>query len=106
MPFPVTKVLKLDDLGSEWAGASISFSGLSFKQAREFSKLTFSDDSEADKDKNLDLLVKLLGEHFQGGTAWDGTALVELKAEDLPELPTEVLTKAITLLSSGPAQNL
>jgi hypothetical protein len=106
MPFPVTKVLKLNDLGSEWANASISFNGLSFKQAREFSKLTFNDDTEDDKDKNLDLLVKLLGEHFQSGKAWNGTELVDLTAEDLPELPTEVLTKAIQLLSAGPDANL
>lgn len=103
--FVVTKELKLDDLGEGWAGASIKFSGLSFKQAREFAKLTL-DEKEPDNDKNLDLLVKLLGEHFISGQGYNGTELVDLTAEDLPDLPTEVLTKAITLLSAGPDQNL
>lgn len=105
MAFPVTKKLELDYLGEGWAGAYINFSGLSFKQARVFEKMTL-DTENPENDKNLDLLLETLGEHLLSGKAWNGTELVDLKAEDLSDLPVEVLTKAIGLITAGPDANL
>ena len=100
MAFPVTKELKLDYLGSEWAGAYIKFSALTFNDMREFAKLGAKlDKDNPESEKNLDLTVEMLDAHFQSGKAWNGTELVDLQKNDLVELPVDALTKGIQLLA-------
>jgi hypothetical protein len=106
MAFPVTKTLKLDYLGQGWEDAYLNLSGLSFKEMRIFAKMGAEFDKEnPESDKNLDLTVELIEDHFIGGKAWNGSELVDLKKEDIPDLPVEVLTRAIQLLA-GTDQNL
>jgi hypothetical protein len=47
-------------------------------------------------------MIELLKDKFLSGQAIDETGkMVEVKAEDLVNLPVEVITKAISFLSQG-----
>lgn len=105
MAFVVKKHLKLDFLGEGWEQAYLDFSGLTFKEVREFSKVQVDTDNP-DNEKNLDLTVTLLENHFLRGTAFDGQKQVDVKKEDLGDLPVDALTKAVQLLVGSTDQNL
>jgi hypothetical protein len=100
MPFPVRKEIKLDFLGEGWTGAYLAFSGLTFNETREFSKLNLGGEN-TDSESNMDYVLELLQSHFLEGNAFDGDKLVDLKSSQLGDLPPDVVTKCIELLVGG-----
>lgn len=102
MAFTVVKKLDLSFLGEGWTqGTYLKFSAMTFSETREFAKLNPNTDNPAD-DKNLEIVLQLLQRHLIEGRGWDGQNIVEIKSEDLTELPPEVVTKAIELLAGTP----
>ena len=99
--FPVEKTLKLDFLGAGWnTGAQLVFSGLTFAQTKELAASVDLDDANANE-KNFELVVKFLTDHFIRGNAWNGTTLVNITSEELVDLPVEVINAAVKLLSGA-----
>ena len=97
--FQVEKKLNLGFLGQNWEQAEIVFSGLTFTQAKELSKVDFEN---SDDEKSTNFVESFIKEHFIRGTAWNGTQLVNLTADDLSELPVEVINKATEILVGTP----
>ena len=102
--FPVEKKLDLSYLGSDWQGAFVSFSALSFAETRQFAKSGLDADNP-DNSKNLDIVAELLEGHFLAGKAWDGQSLVDITASQVVDLPTEVITKAVQTLAGSTDPN-
>jgi ribosomal protein L13E len=102
--FPVEKILSLAFLGKGWENAELVFSGLTFAQTRELaSNVDISDTVSKDKnEKNFDIVVKFLTDHFIRGKAWNGTTTVDITKDDIVDLPVEVINKAVLLLSGQP----
>ena len=107
MAFPVEKKLDLSSFGEGWSGAFILYNALSFRETRALAnfKLDSTDTSAKENLDALDKVMDILSTHFVSGKAWDGTALVDLKASDLAELPIQVTNDSISLLSGAPSPN-
>lgn len=97
--FQVEKVLNLSFLGANWGTAELVFSGLTFAQAKELSKVDFDN---SDNEESTAFVESFLKEHFIRGKAWNGTQLVDITPDDLSELPVEVVNKAAELLVGTP----
>ena len=107
MAFPVEKKLDLAYLGDSWAGAYLSFSVLSFRETRKFGELKVNTENPTseDNDKNADFVITTLGDHFISGKAFNGEALIDVRKEDIPDLPMDVINKAIATLAGTPSPN-
>lgn len=104
MAFPIKKRLDLNDLGVEWAGCYIDYAGLTFKESRSFSANQF-DEANPESDKNIEFVLELLTSHFLAGKGYNGSAVVDLKATDLEELPVDVITRSVETLVGGPKES-
>lgn len=101
MPFPVKKTLKLDFLGEGWEGAYINFSGLTFKETRGFAAQKLNE-QDAEDPENVEFVLSLLKDHFLDGKGFNGTDLSDLTADDIEDLPVDVIGKSVELLAGGP----
>lgn len=99
--FPVEKRLDLGFLGGNWTGAELVLSGLTFAQTKDLTNVGVKD-NQNEAEANAEFVIKFLGDHFLRGKAWNGSALVDLTAEDIGDLPVEVCNKAVELLAGTP----
>lgn len=97
MAFPVEKKVDLAFLGTQWAGAELTFSALTFKETRELAGQNLDNPDKVAE--NMSFVTKFLGDHFLQGKAWNGTQLVDIKATELEDLPVEVVNKAVEALT-------
>ena len=90
----------LDFFGDEWKDCFIVFSSLSVNESRALmtQKLQSKEAQEV-----IDISIKLLGDHFLEGVAFDSESktLVKLKKEDLGELPSPFIESSILFLVGG-----
>lgn len=93
--FIIKKRLPLDFLGAEWAECFIDFRPFSIREVTTISDLK-ADDPNATR-KILDLLKT----RFEGGKGYNGQ-LVDLEADDIEDLPVEVLSRAVSFLIALP----
>lgn len=101
MGFTVKKKLDLSYLGEGWVGSTyLNFNGMTFAETREFAKLNM-DAEDPNSEKNLEVVMNLLKSHFVDGRGFDGTNVVDITADDLENLPTDVVTKSIELLAGS-----
>lgn len=105
MAFIIKKTINLGFLGTEWSGCNLIFSGMTFKESLGFSKMQF-DEKDAQNSESLEFIMNLVKTHFVEGTGFDGTAVVNLNAEDLENLPIEVISKSVEALVGGSDTNL
>ena len=91
------RMLSLKFLGKEWENCFLSFSSLTVKESRE---LMVSKIQSKEPATIIDLTLKLLKEHFLEGNGYDSEKkeLVKVTKEDLDELPSIVLEKAVLFL--------
>jgi hypothetical protein len=102
MAYTVEKKLSLSFLGGGWSEDTyLQFTGITFAETRELGKLNVTNDGSA-SDESLDLVLGLLAKHYISGMGWNGSEVVKIPKEDLQELPSEVITKAIELLVGAP----
>jgi hypothetical protein len=105
--FKIVKKMSLGFLGADWKDAYLSFYPVTISDIKnkfpEFS--TFQGEEVKDPKKvgqSVDKVVSFLKDKFIEGKViiMDGT-LIPLKVEELEDLPTEVLSKALSFLSQG-----
>jgi hypothetical protein len=101
MGFTVKKKLDLSYLGDGWTqGTHLTFSGMTFAETRDFAKLNINTE-DPNNEQNLEVVMNLLKSHFVDGRGFDGTNVVDITADDLENLPTDVVTKSIELLAGN-----
>jgi hypothetical protein len=98
MAFTVEKKLELAYLGNGWNGCFLRFNGMTFAETREFAKLNIAEGDPANEESLL-AIMNLLKSHLVEGKGWNGSEVVPITADDLQDLPTDVITKSIELLA-------
>ena len=99
MAFVVKKRFSLDFLGEDWKDAYIDFNLPSLKESLD-QNLPSEDQIKEDPKKYTLQMVDFLEQHFVDGQGWDDSGkLVQLKKEDISELPQSVFGKAFIFLS-------
>ena len=106
MSFKVVKRLSLGFFGEDWKDAYIDFQALTVKDIKEkfpeFTKVDEKDEKAALR--GIDTVLKLLQEKFISGKGISEEGrLVDLKSEDLENLPAEIISRALSFLSQGVA---
>jgi hypothetical protein len=91
------RILSLKFLGKEWENCFLAFSSLTVKESRV---LMVSKIQSKEPAKIIDLTLDLLREHFLEGNGYDSETkeLVKITKEDLDDLPSMVLEKAVLFL--------
>lgn len=99
--FLIEKRLDLSWLGDGWDGCYLSFNPLTFAEISKLSELNIEGaENDLQKSKQLtQAVIELLETRFIKGLGWDGSAKVEIEKDDIKELPMDVITQAIQLLS-------
>ena len=108
MKFQVVKRLKLDFLGEGWEKAYIDFNALTIRETQEYAEFAGLSVKSSAKEqlKATDKMLELLDSKFIKGKAFDGKTLVDIKKEDLLELPTSVVSKAVTTMTGDLSPNV
>ena len=94
----IARKISLDFLGESHKDDYISFSGLTFKEAKQL---------EATTENDIDSFFELLKSKFMAGQIVDDETgnTIKLTADMLEDLPVDVLTKAVERLV-GVEENL
>lgn len=95
MKFDVKLKLSLDFLGEGWGECFLAFSPITVKQAKDFREIDVNDPLVADKG------LEIMQEQFLGGKGLSEGKIVDIKKEDIEDLPISVVTKAIELMISN-----
>lgn len=84
--FVAVRTIKLDFIEptDKWADCYLQIASLS---VGEIEKIASADVDNKDSGLNL---IRLLEEKFISGKGWNGTEVVDIKKEDIKELPIEV----------------
>mgnify|MGYP001557964001 CR=1 FL=1 len=93
MKFDITKKVDLSYLGEKWKDCYLEFDLPSYGDLKDLSN---SDTTDAEKvEKGLETIVGL----FRGGFAISNGVKVEVKKDDLKDVPVEILTKCFKAIS-------
>src|SRR3990167_2737989 len=99
--FDVFRKLDLSFLGETWKECFIEFRYITVAEAKSFSSFTLNKDDPKSVENALDTSIKILEDKFVSGKALQDGKLVDLKKEDLKDLPVEVLNRSIIILTGG-----
>lgn len=93
MKFDITKKVDLSYLGENWKDCYLEFNLPSYGDLKDLSDSETTDAEKAEK--GLETIVGL----FKGGCAISGGEKVEVKKDDLKDIPVEILTKCFKAIS-------
>ena len=101
--FKVVKKFSLDFLGKDWKDAYINFQVLSIADIKnKFPGLIKIDQNDPDSIlSGMDLTTEILENSFVDGKGYDGIKLVDLKREDIKDLPNDLIKRGLDFLSQG-----
>lgn len=102
--FKIVRKYPLAFLGEGWEECYLQFRPFTIAEIdTELTGLATTDTKDAKSIASATkTTVKLLKDHFVGGRALTDEGLVDVKPEDLVEMPAEVLGGALNFLSAGP----
>jgi hypothetical protein len=104
MKYLISKKFSLDFLGNEWKDCYINFSSITIRDLKEnvAQFVNMDKNDSASVANGITETLKILEDRFIKGIAIDETGKsIDLKKEDLVDMPAEVLTKALSFLSQG-----
>lgn len=96
--FIVRKRLSLDFFGEDWQDCFIEFTPITYKEANELANLgeTNAENlSNEQREKLAKQTLQLLKDHFISGKGYTEAGVVELEADDIEQMPVEIIGKAI-----------
>ena len=104
--FLLEKSFSLDFLGDKWKEekAHIIFNAFTIKDIKEkLPRLTSIDEGDTKSvESGITAMIELLQEKFISGVGVGGKGeRIDIKAEDLEDLPVEVVSKAVNFLSQS-----
>lgn len=96
--FVVIKTIKLDFLEpkEQWSECYLQIASLSLGEVEKMSLF-----NKENMDKATEYMISLLQEKLIGGKGWDGKEVVDIKKEDVKELPVEAINYIFQELISG-----
>lgn len=93
------KILKLDFLGAGWQACYLKFRYLSIREMRDITELPVT--AGKVQPEILDKIMALLKKKFVEGKIISNGGPVDIKAEEIEDLPAEILNKALEALVTG-----
>lgn len=90
--FYLTRTFDLESFSSDWKGCFLTFREPTVGELRQIAKM---------EKKDLDALITVMESLFVNGKAFDGKAVVDMKATELSELPITIIRGAIDFLLMG-----
>lgn len=107
MKYLISKRFSLDFLGDEWKECFINFSSITIRDLKDnVSQFVNMDKNDkASVANGITETLKILEDRFiKGNAIGEDGKVIDLKKEDLVDMPAEVLTKALSFLSQGLAE--
>lgn len=107
--FVVRKKLSLDFFGDDWAECYINFTPVTYREANELTALKDVDATNLTDEQREQLAgqtLDMLKDHFVDGKGYTEDGIVDLTAEDIEDLPVEIIAKAIVVLRGNIDPNL
>lgn len=92
--FVVVKNVDLSFLGEEWNGCFLKVSGLTLGEVEKLSEMG-EDNTKAGR-----YMVSLVSDKFLEGKGFDGGKIVDIKKEDVKDLPLEVVSAIFEKLTA------
>ena len=99
MKFDITKKVSLVEYGELWKDCYLEFSVPSYADIKGIKQ-------DGDTDKAVEMGIERLENLFRSGKAISEGKEVEVKKEDIKDLPLEILTKCFKAISGDVAQDL
>jgi hypothetical protein len=100
--FIVRKHVSLEFLGADWKDAFIDYNAFDSNDLLQISEISTD---ENDKTSSFRKMLDLLKSHFINGQGVGADGLVDLTADDLSELPIEIVNKSIEALNGSVSPN-
>lgn len=101
MKLDISRTLSLDFLGTEWKDCYIKFSYISANEAKSFMDFAMDEKDKASVEESFTRIIAVLKDKFIEGKVMSEGKVADISANDINELPTDILKKAIVLLTSG-----
>lgn len=95
MAFVIKKKISLADFGEGWEQCYISFNSPTYRDIKELLPSVDAGDEIKSLDSALDMVKRL----FLSGKAFDGESVVDLKSDDLSELPVAIIIRCFSELA-------
>jgi hypothetical protein len=95
MPFVLTKTLPLDRLGDDWKGCYMTFHEPTVSEMQRIAS-----NSGGKLEKDLDSTNEMMRDCFVEGKAFNGTEIVNVKGDELKDLPYSIYKECLDFLLS------
>lgn len=104
--FVIKKKIDLSHYGEDWKDSYLIFKSLSYKDSLSLSDFKKDEDKLKSGDsetiqRTSSTMMELLQKNFVSGKAPGEDGLVDISAQDLPEMPVEILHLVIEQFSRG-----
>ena len=106
MKFSISRKYSLDSLGEAWKDCYVEFSPVTIREVQSITDLATVDPKNMKSVAGAtDSLIELLKKHFLVGKAIDDKgSMVDLKADDLIDLPVDVMGGMVGFLLGSSAK--
>ena len=101
MKFDITKRISLAEYGDAWKECYLEFAIPSYADIKGIQAT-----SEDNQEKAVELGIERMGGLFRSGKAVSEGQVVDVKKEDIKDLPLEILTKCFQAISGEPSPDL
>jgi len=102
MKFDISKRVSLAEYGEQWKECYLKFAVPAYVDIKGVQEMQKTDD----QNKAIEFGIERLEELFRGGKAISEGKEVEVKKEDIKDLPLEILTKCFKAISGEVAEDL
>lgn len=100
MKFDIFKTLSLAHLGEEWKDCELKFRYITVQESKELLSLQVDKADTKSLENAYDQALKILTDKFVSGKMMSDGKLVEIKKENIPDLPSDVVNQCILLLTT------
>lgn len=99
MRLKITRRLSLAELGEGWQDCYIDFRPIAFKESQKLADLSVDENDPESIQKASSQAIDLLRDKFVSGRVVTDNGVEDMVADDIDDLPIDVLTQALSLLS-------
>ena len=97
----INKKVSLDFLGEEYADSYVMLSAIPLREYEELSKQAKEIEESKDNQQAMQKMVDLVKARFQSGSVTQDGKMVDLKVEDIEDMPGEFFINVIKRLSGA-----
>lgn len=101
--FILRKKIELSDLGDDWKDCYITLRDLTVEELQKMMpKVAAAEDGS---EEQINAIKELIGKCFIEGKGFDGQGVVEIKSEDIGNLPLEIYRKCFDFLAKTSSES-